>query len=708
MGDVQQNSIKIKLEEEKKKTASLRASLDQKTLEIQLLKQKIEQLSSKDAVSKKLQNKYTLIDEIVNSIFGKDNLYQISWEIANIIAKFLNTDDCVIYATIDSGKYLEQIAASGDKISTKGDILNKLNLAEGEGVVGTVAKTGKSELIHDTSLDARYVEDLETRYSELTVPIIIDGKIIGVIDSEHSEKNHFTKTQLSTVESIGNIIALKLKNAISLRDQSVFERQLLKSQTRLYSLISSLEAGVLLEDENRNIVITNEKFCGLFEIPVDPVNLIGQNCSNAAAQSKQLFNNPDEFVHRIDVLLKDRKKVLSEEIQMANGTFLERDYIPIYNNDECLGHLWSYRDATLKHNYQQSLEFQKQKYSNIISNMNLGLIEVDNNDAILMANKSFSEMSGYQEGELLGKKGSDVFLDDQQKKNLKSQMDKRVKGESGIYEIIAKNKLGQDRYWLVSGAPNYNLKGDMIGSIGIHLDVTEQKKLEIQKETLLKRLKTSNEELEEYAHIVSHDLKSPLRNVSALTSWIKSDNIDRLKPDSLEHFEHLELTLEKMESLISGILEFASVTENSKDDEKTNLQILIQDLITTLHIPEHIHIEIKKQMPVVVGDAIKLQQIFQNIISNAIEYIDKPKGLIVIDFIEKKSEYEFSISDNGVGIEEKYFQKIFKIFNSLHKKRKNSGVGLSIVKKVLDLYNCNINIKSTVGEGTTFYFTLKK
>ena len=365
--------------------------------------------------------------------------------------------------------------------------------------------------------------------------------------------------------------------------------------------------------------------------------------------------------------------------------------------------------SILKHRMtRNTLLTEKEKYGNIIANMNLGLLEVDNNENILMLNQSFSKMSGYTINELIGKSASETLLNIKGRHKMAKHNALRQQNKSSVYEMEVITKQNKKQTWLISGAPNYNSNGDVIGSIGIHLDITEQKRLETQKEKLLKQLKRSNEELEEYAHIVSHDLKSPLRNVSALASWIKSDNIDNLKVESVEHFEHLELTLEKMESLISGVLEFASVAENSKDIEKTNLQELIKDLIRTLHIPKHIHIKIKKQLPIVKGDAVKLLQIFQNIISNAIEYIDKPKGLIVIDYIEKKYEYEFSISDNGMGIDEKYFEKIFKIFNSLHKNRKHSGVGLSIVKKILDLYNCTINIKSTLGEGTTVYFTLKK
>lgn len=705
--------LKKQLEEEKRITDSLKKELVNKTSEIELLKQKKEQLKhgnniTQKRASKQLESKYSLLNKIINVVFGKVDLYDISWEIANIIADYLGTNDCVVYAVTKSKKHVEQIAASREKISIEGEIINRLEIPIGSGIVGSVAKTGISEIIHDTSIDPRYIKDISNRYSEITIPIILNGEVIGVIDSEHPDKNFFNIEQLKTIENISKFIALKLNNALNLRDQIKFEKQLLQSQTRLSSLISSLDDGILLEDEYRRIVLTNEKFCKLFQIPVDPKDLIGLDCSNAASQSKHLFKNPELFIENIKVLLKNKEKVLSDELIMVDGTILERDYIPVYNNKEYLGHLWSYRDVTLKRNYRLSLEAQKQKYSDIITNMNLGLLEVNNKDEILMANKSFYDISGYFENELIGKKAGDLFLTKKEKIKLDAESKKRLKGISGLYEIKIKNKQGNNRYWLVSGAPNYDLNGNVVGSIGVHLDITEQRKLQKQKEKLLNDLKRSNEELEEYAHIVSHDLKSPLNNISALTTWIKTDNYDKLKPDSLEHFNHLESTLEKMELLISGVLKYSSISKNTNNFKEQDLDLLVNDLIVTSNIPDHISIKVLKKLPKINGDYLKLFQLFQNLIDNAIKFIDKDKGLIEIDFQDNNTRYKFSIKDNGIGIEKEFHKKVFQIFQTINSNKNSTGIGLSIVKKIIDVHQGEIWLDSEYGIGTTIYFTLKK
>ncbi len=394
-----------------------------------------------------------MINEVAKSLLGKVDIYEIALEITNSIAHYLNTEDCVIYIVDQEKEIVEQIAAYGEKIANDGVIINKMAIPIGEGIVGAVAKTGKPELIANTDLDKRYVADTIKRHSELVVPILSDDKVIGIIDSEHSQKNYFTQKHLETLQNVANLVSMQLKSAIHLR---------------------------------------------------------------------------------------------------------------------------------------------------------------------------------------------------------------------------------------------------------------ERQKAEDQNKILVKELEKSNDELQEYAHIVSHDLKSPLRSIEALTSWIKEDNKGKLDEVSLKNFDLIGMTLEKMEQLISDILKYSSIGSTHDDTEEVNLNTLIEGLKQVLFVPENISIDILISLPTIKGDKVKFQQIFQNLIGNAIKFNDKEKGLITIDYEEKKSYYQFSVRDNGIGIEKKYHDKIFKIFNSLKQSKDSSGIGLSIVKKIVDLYQGNIWVTSELNKGTTFHFTIKK
>jgi PAS domain S-box-containing protein len=486
------------------------------------------------------------------------------------------------------------------------------------------------------------------------------------------------------------------------------EDLLIESENRLSSLIVNLDSGVLLENQKREIVLTNTKFCEIFKIPVSPELLKGQDCTSASEKSKGLFKDPENFVSRIDEILLNKTQVLGDELIMTDGTILERDFVPILKGDEYQGHLWTYRDVTLKRQYRKSLETQKEKYSSIIANMNLGLVEVNNNDEIQMVNQSFINMSGYTQQELVGKKGADVFLTDKEEEILEKQNSNRLKGKSNSYEITVKNKKGENKKWLVSGAPNYNLNGDLIGSIGIHLDITEFKLLEKQKEKILKELEKRNNELHEYAHIVSHDLKTPLRSIDALVSWIKADNKGKLDEITTQNLELIEKTLETMERLISNVLEYSSAGTVIEDLKDVDLNLTFEDVKRLLFIPDNVTVNVLKKLPIVKGDTTKFQQIFQNLVSNAIKFTNKENGIVEIDYKESSSFYQFSVKDNGIGIEKKYHNKIFKIFHSLNKSKESTGIGLSIVKKIVELYEGDIWLDSEEGKGTTFYFTIKK
>ena len=221
-------------------------------------------------------------------------------------------------------------------------------------------------------------------------------------------------------------------------------------------------------------------------------------------------------------------------------------------------------------------------------------------------------------------------------------------------------------------------------------------------------LERSNDELHEYAHIVSHDLKSPLRSINALVSWLKQDNQDNLNAVSLQNIELIEHTVEKMDQLITDVLEYSSIGASTDENLEVNLDELISELVLIMYKPKHIKVEIINTLPIVKGDQTKLKQLFQNLISNAIKFIDKKEGLIKIDFKEYNTHFEFSIEDNGIGIEPEHHEKIFKVFQSLNKSKDSTGIGLSIVKKIVNLHKGEIWLKSTPNVGTTFLFTLKK
>ena len=166
--------------------------------------------------------------------------------------------------------------------------------------------------------------------------------------------------------------------------------------------------------------------------------------------------------------------------------------------------------------------------------------------------------------------------------------------------------------------------------------------------------------------------------------------------------------LEKMDALINGILNYSTLDKEQFGKEVIDLNLLLTQLTEVIYIPEHIELQVPKNFPTIYGDTVRIQQIFQNILQNAINSIEKEKGLIKIDYKDRENFWEFSIKDNGYGIPQHQFEKIFRIFEKIDNDQQATGIGLSIVKKIIDFYEGKIWLESELDKGTTFYFTLPK
>ena len=241
-------------------------------------------------------------------------------------------------------------------------------------------------------------------------------------------------------------------------------------------------------------------------------------------------------------------------------------------------------------------------------------------------------------------------------------------------------------------------------------EIIERKKAEQRQAHLLEQLEKTNQELKDFAYIVSHDLKAPLRGISTLVKWISADYADKFDQEGKEQMDLLLNRVDRMHNLINGILQYSRVGRMNEEKTQVNLNELVPDIVDTLAPPENITIKIENELPVMECGRTCIIQVFQNLISNAIKYMDKPQGHIRISCVEEERCWKFSVVDNGPGIEEKYFEKIFQMFQTLRPRDEfeSTGVGLTVVKKIVEIHGGRIWIESKVGEGSTFFFTLPK
>lgn len=222
------------------------------------------------------------------------------------------------------------------------------------------------------------------------------------------------------------------------------------------------------------------------------------------------------------------------------------------------------------------------------------------------------------------------------------------------------------------------------------------------------KLEIANRNLGEFAYIVSHDLKAPLRAIGQLSQWISEDNYENLNEDGRKNVDLLKGRVKRMYRLIDDILAYSRAGRDNEKKEQVNMTKLVQEVIESLYKPENIRISIENTLPELPGSRIHFQQIFQNLLSNAIKFMDKPEGIITIGCEKENDFWRFRVSDNGPGIDSKYSEKIFQIFQTLSPdhNQESTGIGLTLVKKIVEMYGGGIKMESEIGKSCTFYFTL--
>lgn len=223
----------------------------------------------------------------------------------------------------------------------------------------------------------------------------------------------------------------------------------------------------------------------------------------------------------------------------------------------------------------------------------------------------------------------------------------------------------------------------------------------------IRELENRNTELNKFAYVVSHDLKAPIRGIHNVIKWIEEDLAHELSPQMMKYLTIIPQRTKRMEALINGLLDYARISHKTQP-EKVDVNALVHEIADSI-VPRNFKLEIDN-LPELYTERLKLEQVFANLVSNAVKYTQHNEGHIEITCSETPRHYEFSVKDNGIGIDVEYHEKIFEIFQTLREKneKESTGVGLAIVKKIMDERQETIVVKSKSGEGAEFIFTWKK
>ena len=658
---------------------TMEEQLKQKSL--QLLKVKEELLQTKEKLEKLTQEKKSTAE---NANEVELNRLKESHEKLNIL---LNNSPVGMFLAKNRGN---GVIMSNDAVSTM------LGFSRKE-----LEDLNVTTVLH-TDDQPRVLKELETIYNGEKAKFSLKTRLIT-----KDKKILWVKCSVMAIPSASG----KVKYGVGIFEDITEEKKLRdrieQSNLPLYGFLENLPVGVLMENMTGKITLVNKKFREIFDIKTLPEQLIGTDSGALFEHCKLKTKNPEQFIQRTNEIISEKLNCMGETIFFTHGQVFARNSLPLMSGNIEKGRIWAYQNITKEVNFERKIQEQKEKYTTLIANMNLGCTETNVEGFITMVNKSFCEFTGYSEEELIGKKGAELLLVGPSRDGIPAYRNiKKLIHKSRVLTI--KTKSGKIKYLLVGGIRTFNSSGEAEGNISIQFDITEQKKLERQKEILLKELEVQNEQLNDYAHVVSHDLKSPLQSISALISWTKEDFSNNLWDAGLKNLTLIEERVEKMDRLISNILKYSSLNNAALNKGNIDLNLVVQEILDMMLISNKIEVKIVKKLPVIVADTARMQQLFQNLLSNALNHVDEEKGRIEIDFMDTETHYQFAIRDNGKGIMKKYHDKIFKVFKSFDDREMSTGIGLSIVQKIVDQYDGEVWFESEIGLGTTFYLTLKK
>ncbi len=330
---------------------------------------------------------------------------------------------------------------------------------------------------------------------------------------------------------------------------------------------------------------------------------------------------------------------------------------------------------------------------------------------IIHVNDKFCEISKYPRSELIGQNHR-IINSGYHMREFFVEMWKMISiGKIWEGEIRNRAKDGT-LYWVnTTIVPFLDEDQHPYQYVAIRYEITQRKTAEEQLRIYADRLELSNRELQDFASIAAHDLQEPLRKVMSFGDRLNTRFSSTLGDDGRDYLERMLSSARRMRKLIDDLLTYARVTTQARPFEPTNLNEVLSDVLSDLEIRiEQTKGKIEKEtLPTLDADASQLRQLFQNLITNALKFL-KPNTPPVVRISAKREGYSvvISISDNGIGFDEKYLEKIFTIFQRLHGKQEyeGTGVGLAVCRRIVERHGGSITAKSVVGEGAQFLVTL--
>jgi PAS domain S-box-containing protein len=568
-------------------------------------------------------------------------------------------------------------------------------------------------------------------YDESRRPIRIDGLIIDRTAETIAKKNLEQEMRLQ------NTLIDIASTYINLDTEDV-ENTINKSLEKMGLFVEADRAYIFDYDFERNTTTNTYEWCNEGILPEiqnlqdTPLEFIPQWVN--AHKQNEAFYVPNVFD------LEDDGEGGLRSILGPQG-IKSLIAIPIKDREELVGfvgfdsvvdfHIYSEKEKRLlflfgqmlinirnRRKSENQLRIQEEKFRNIIANMNLGLLEVDLEDRIIFANQSFCDMSGYQLSELKGNTAADLLVNSENQAIIREKNQKRADLISDSYEIHVLDKHGIPHWWFISGAPNFDDKGQLIGSIGIHLDITEQKQLE-QELAMAKNFAESAAKAKElFLANMSHEIRTPLNVIIGMIRQLTKENLS-----SNQHFyvKQSESSAKHLLTILNNVLDIAKIEAGDMQIQKAEFSpsavaFNVHSIMYSQAKEKNLDFKVQvgsEVFPVLIGDETRIRQVLINLIGNAIKFTEKGSLNLSVNAVTKGFDSQqliFEVADTGIGMSKEFISKIFDKFsqeeNASNRKYEGTGLGMAISHDLIQLMGGNVEVVSEKNVGTKYRFSL--
>lgn len=511
--------------------------------------------------------------------------------------------------------------------------------------------------------------------------------------------------------------AMSTRNRELYQTNQVLENEMAQRQRaenellRISQAMRSSSDAISIEDFDGVHLYHNKAFYNLFDYSISRINSLGGVIN--------LFKDRPTGEMILHAIREKGFWAGETDMESRSGRVIPVNLRANAVNDssgKVIGSVYIFTDVSQRKEWEEALIESEEKFRRVISSINDHIYMTEYDAASVPTNiymsPNIAELTGYPLERFLLDWGfwPNTVIHPDDRAAAAAQVSRFMEGYDSEVEYRLVRADGSV-IWVRDNC--HAVKDEATGVVtvfGAVSDISVNKYQEEIKESLLQELRKANQELTEFAYIVSHDLKAPLRAISSLAQWLSEDYKDTLGPDGREKIGLLLGRTKRMHNLIEGVLAYSRLGRMKPTMCQINSHEETRQIIDSLSPTEHIKIIVPDRLPLIVYDRIHFTQVMQNLVSNAIKHNDKENGLINISCNEGGEYWEYCVSDNGMGIEEQHFERIFKIFQSLESRDnlESTGIGLTIVKKIVEYNGGKIRLTSQPGKGSQFFFTIPK